>query len=246
MKKQTILFVACLFVGFVSKAQQIFLDKVSVDYVKTVAVWPLIKELDPQWFEQGKDRFPKETTSYFNFTSDGSKSVYKRTKEADLPRNMWFQPFADNNVVYNDYTTGTTISQKPIYEETFLVKDSLLKIKWKITADTRIIAGFECRKAIGILFDTVGIFAFYTDEITISGGPEGMNGLPGMILGLGIPRLHTTWFATKVQAPVINAKTLAPSTKGKNVTRKTMLESLDRIMKEWEEWGRKMVLAFFV
>jgi hypothetical protein len=25
-----------------------------------------------------------------------------------------------------------------------------------------------------------------------------------------------------------------------------MLESLDRIMKAWEEWGRKMVLAFFV
>ena len=159
---------------------------------------------------------------------------------------MWFQPFADNNVVYNDYTTGTTISQKPIYEETFLVKDSLLKIKWKITADTRLIAGFECRKAVGVLYDTVAVFAFYTDEIAISGGPEGINGLPGMILGVGIPRLHATWFATKVQSPEITAKALTPASKGKNVTRKTMLEPLDRIMKEWEEWGRKMVLAFFV
>jgi GLPGLI family protein len=53
------------------------------------------------------------------------------------------------------------------------VEDSLLKIKWKITADTRNIAGFECRKAVGILFDTVAVFAFYTDELMISGGPEG-------------------------------------------------------------------------
>jgi hypothetical protein len=68
-----------------------------------------------------------------------------------------------------------------------------------------------------------------------------------MILGAGIPRLHTTWFATKVEmADNISPKTLTPATKGKSVTRKSMLESLDRIMKAWEEWGRKMVLAFFV
>jgi GLPGLI family protein len=247
MKRQLILLSACLISNLLIKAQQIFLDKVSVDYAKTVAVWPLIKELDPQWFEDGKDHMPKETVSYFNFTGDGNHSIFKRTKEAEIPKNMWFQPFADNNVVYNDYTSGTSISQKPIYEETFLVKDSLLKIKWKITADTRVIAGFECRKAIGILYDTVAIFAFYTDEIAISGGPEGINGLPGMILGAGIPRLHTTWFATKVEmADNISPKTLTPATKGKSVTRKSMLESLDRIMKAWEEWGRKMVLAFFV
>ena len=246
MKKQTLFFIAYLLIGFISKAQQVFLDKVSIEYVKTVAVWPLMKEIEPQWFDQMKDHMPKETVSYFNFTSDGSKSLFKRTKEPEIPRGMWFQPFADNNIVYNDYTNGTTISQKPIFEETFLVKDSLAKIKWKITADTRIIAGFECRKAVGILYDTVAVFAFYTDEITISGGPEGITGLPGMILGVGIPRLHTTWFATKVQAPEFTAKSLTPASKGKEVTRKTMLESLDRVMKEWESWGRKMVLAFFV
>ena len=246
MKKQFLLIVSCVCCSFLTKAQQIFLDKVSIDYVKTVAVWPLMKELEPDLFEQSKDHMPKETISYFNFTSDGSKSVYKRTKEPEIPRNMWFQPFADNNIVYNDYAAGTTISQKPIYEETFLVKDSLLKIKWKLTADTRLIAGFECRKAVGILYDTVSVFAFYTDEITISGGPEGINGLPGMILGLGIPRLHTTWFASRVSAPEINAKTLSPASKGKVVTRQSMLDALDRIMKQWEEWGRKLVLAFFV
>jgi GLPGLI family protein len=246
MKKQIIV-LTCILFAYVAKSQQIFLDKVSIEYAKTVAVWPLMKEIEPEWFERSKDRMPKETISYFNFTSDGNKSVYKQIKEAEVPRGKWFQPFADNNVVYNDYAAGTTISQKPIYEETYLVQDSLLKIKWKITADTRNIAGFECRKALGILFDTVAVFAFYTDEIMVTGGPEGINGLPGMILGIGIPRLHTTWFATKVKAlDAVDAKSIAPVIKGKKTDRLKMLTSLNEAMKRWEEWGQKIILAFFI
>ena len=31
-------------------AQQAFLQQVSIDFVKTVAVWPLMKEMEPEWF----------------------------------------------------------------------------------------------------------------------------------------------------------------------------------------------------
>lgn len=246
MKKQILFLTALILLTLASRAQQIFLDKVSIDYVKTVAVWPLMKEMEPEWFDRQKDHMPKEAISYFNFASEGGKSIYKRTKEPDIPRGMWFQPFADNNVVYNDYAAGTTVSQKPIFEENYLVQDSLLKIKWKITADTRVIAGFECRKAIGILFDTVAVFAFYTDEIMISGGPEGINGLPGMILGMGIPRLHTTWFATSVQTSNINTKIITPVTKGTKTDRRNMLVSMDKALKDWEEYGKKLILAFVI
>jgi GLPGLI family protein len=126
-----------------------------------------------------------------------------------------------------------------------LLEDSLLNIRWKITNDTRRIAGFECRKAVGILFDTVAVFAFYTDELTISGGPEGIHGLPGMILGMGIPRLHTTWFATKVQVVDVNTKTLAPAAKGEKVNRKTMFEAMDKVLSDWE-YGKKMILATLI
>ena len=245
MKKQFALCFTFLLSCFVIKAQQIFLDKVSIEYAKTVAVWPLMKELEPEWFEESKKYMPKETISYFNFSSEGNKSVYKRTKEADIPRNMWFKPFADENTVYNDYSNGTTITQKPIFEETYLVQDSLVKIKWKITSDTRNIAGFECRKAIGILFDTVTVFAFYTDEIMINGGPEGIHGLPGMILGMGIPRLHTTWFATKVNLDV-NSKSIAPATKGKKQTRASMITALNTALTRWESYGKKLILAFVI
>lgn len=226
-------------------AQTNFLEKVSIDFVKTVAVWPLMKEMEPEWFESEKEYFPKETVTHFNFTTDGTRSIFQKTKDADLPRNSWYRPIADDNIVYNDYTTGTTTSLKPVYEENFLLLDSLHKINWKITADTRVIAGFECRKAVGILFDTVAVFAFYTDEIMVPGGPEGITGLPGMILGVGIPRLHTTWFATQVSLDA-KLKSLEPPKKGKKVTRKEMLDTMYRVMKRWEGYGQKLLLAYTI
>ncbi len=238
---------SCAMLAKKGMAQATFIDKVSVDYVKTVAVWPLLKEIQAEWFERMKDNRPKEAVSYFNFTGDNQKSIYKLTQAYTVPKGKWFEPFADNNIVYNDYITGITVSQKPIYEGNYLVQDSLLRIKWKITADTRNIAGFECRKAVGILYDTVAVFAFYTDEITVNGGPEGINGLPGMILGVGIPRLHTTWFASSVKiASQAALNTVTAPTKGKKGDRQMMLNALSTALKEWGDYGKKMMLAWMI
>ncbi|MDF2382638.1 GLPGLI family protein [Nostoc ellipsosporum NOK] len=245
MKK--IFSLALLLVAFSAGAQTTFLNQVSVDFEKRVAVWPLLKEIQPEWFERSKDNRPKEVMSYFNFTGDASHSLYKQTKAAVVERGKWFEPFADNNVVYNNYVAGTTTAQKPIYEQTYLVEDSLLKIKWKITPDTRNIAGFECRKAVGILYDTIAVFAFYAEEIPVSGGPEGISGLPGMILGMGVPRLHTTWFATRVQ--LLNdagMKVVTPATKGKKVDRSGMMTALEKALKDWDQYGKKMMLAWLI
>jgi GLPGLI family protein len=159
---------------------------------------------------------------------------------------MGFGPIANKNVVYTDYKTETSVSQKPVFEETFLVQDSLQKIKWKITPDIRTIAGFDCRKAIGIVDDTIAVFAFYTDQIMITGGPESIHGLPGMILGVGIPRLHTTWFATKVEVNNINMAPVVPATKGKKVNRSTMMQQLDKVLRQWGNYGNKMIVTFAI
>ncbi len=246
MKKQFIIVFVLVFAALTSRSQENFISQVSIDYAKTISWWPLAKEMWPDWFEQGKDRMPKEVISYFNFTGDTARSLYKRTKEPYIQRGLWFWSNGDENVVYNDYKTGTTITQKPVYEETYLLQDTLLNIKWKITPDTRTIAGFNCRKAIGILFDTVAVFAFYTDEIMINGGPEGIHGLPGMILGIGIPRLHTTWFATSVKVLDVNMNAVKPAAKGKKTDRASMLATLQKAMKNWDEQGKKMLLAFTI
>jgi len=228
------------------KAQTNFYGSVQIEYEKTLSVHQLMKAIDPEWFEEGKDHMPVELKSYFTFTGDSLHSIYYQSKEAVVPNGMWFRPIADENVVYNDYRTSRTVTKKPVFEETFLVDDSMLNIKWKITNDTRNIAGFECRKAVGILFDTLAVFAFYTDEIMISGGPEGIHGLPGMILGLGIPRIHTTWFATKVEITGFKMNKVVPETKGKKVKRKEMIDALGKVLNNWGKYGRNLVVNYVI
>jgi GLPGLI family protein len=228
------------------QAQTRSFGQVKVEYEKVLNVPAYYKELDMEWYEMIKDRIPKNVVTYYEFTGDSTKSVYKPGKEVSIDPKFWFRPLADKNIVYTDYRAGKSIAQKPAYEETFLVEDSLSKVKWRLTADTRNIAGFECRKAIGILDDTIAVFAFYTDEIMISDGPEGIHGLPGMILGIGVPRLHTTWFATKVEVFDVNMNVVAPATKGKKVDRATMMKSLDKVLRQWGSYGSKLIVNFAI
>jgi GLPGLI family protein len=244
--KKNLIIAALLLAGNILQAQNQFFGTIRVEFEKTVNVHASYKSMDPEWYERIKERLPKEAITYHQFTGDSTRSLYKPGKESDIDPRSWFRPVADKNVVYTNYKTGKTVSQKPVFEETFLMEDSLVKIKWKLTPDTRMIAGYECRKAVGILADTIAVFAFYSDELMVSGGPEGIHGLPGMILGVGIPRLHTTWFATKVDVFDINMSGVVPATKGKKVDRPTMMKSLDKVLRQWGEYGGKLIVNFAI
>lgn len=239
--------IALLFTATASTAQVNFLDKVSIEFEKKVSYWGLIKDLNPEWFERSKESTPKEVISYYNFTGDVNQSIYKQTKEPVIPRGMWYESFAENSIVYNDYKTGTVTASKPVFEQTFLIQDSIQKVTWKYTNDTRNIAGFECRKVVGFLNDSTGFYAFYTDEILVSGGPESITGLPGMILGLAVPGLHTTWFATKVElGNTTNNKALTPPTKGKKTTRKAYTDTMSKLVKDWGKEGKRLLVAYML
>lgn len=245
---KNIIIAALLLLQQVVQAQVNFFSSIKVEYEKTTSVRQLMKELqeDNSWYEQNKDRYPVSLLSYYEFTGDTTHSIFKPGKEVPVDNRFWWRPVADKNVIYNDYRTGRTISQKPVFEETFLMDDSLLKIKWKITSDLRNIAGYECRKAVGIINDSIAVFAFYSDELLINGGPEGVHGLPGMILGLGIPRLHITWFATKVEVNGVNMKTVTAPTKGKKVTRSEMMNKVGKLAEEWGSYGSKLLVNFVI
>jgi GLPGLI family protein len=229
-----------------SQSQPNFFGTVKIEFQKTVYARQLYKEMYERWYDMFKDRVPAQVVNYYDFIGDTTKSIYKPGKEAPFDPRSWYQSIADKNVIYTDYTSEKIIAQKPVYEETFLVEDSILKIKWKLVPDTRVIAGFECRKAVGIIDDSLGVIAFYTDEILVKGGPESIGGLPGMILGLSVPRLHTTWMATGVQVNGVNMNSVTPSTKGKKVTRNSMVGQLEKVLKNWGDYGRKMIVNFLI
>ena len=133
------------------------------------------------------------------------------------------------------------IVQKTIQGQPYLLKDTLPSIKWKITEETRDIAGYTCRRANGLLQDSIYVVAFYTNEIHISSGPESFHGLPGMILGLAMPYQHVSWFALEVDITK-NEVLKAPDTgKATNKTElhkilKDMLPALGSHASQWLDY----------
>lgn len=148
-----------------------------------------------------------------------------------------------NNITFSNLSSHTFITQKKVYEETFLVKDSLRKINWKLTSETREIAGYECRRANAIIMDSIYVVAFYTDKIPVSAGPESFNGLPGMILGVALPHENTSWFATSVKNRPVTAAELKAPVKGKSMNTKGLHDTLNSVMKRWGNYAQTIIKA---
>lgn len=170
------------------------------------------------------------------------KSIYKFDRydeKTKLPRGFGVSN-PEDDVWYNDYQTGAFANYRYILGDNYLLAGELMKIDWKLTPnETREIAGFNCRKATGIIFDSVYVFAFYTDEITISGGPMGISGLPGMILGITIPRMFTSYIATKLQVAGVDVRQIIAPQKGKKKEFVAIRKDVEKVTKDWGRWGQQ-------
>ncbi len=244
MKKITI-YITLLFVmvhGTGLHAQNaVFLTQGRIEFEKKSNLYAMLDEDagdDNMWKDLEKKTIPQFKISYFDLEFNGSKTLYKPGRE-NTDNNRLYQEPAEDNTVFTNLVTQQFATEKNVYDQKFLVQDTTRQIKWKITNETRNIAGFECRRANALIMDSIYVVAYYTDAITTSGGPESFTGLPGMILGLAIPHEHITWFATKVYTETVPETSLIPPVKGKKVTSKTLITTLQDRMKDWGKWGQR-------
>lgn len=176
------------------------------------------------WAESMKDKLPDFKVSYFTYSFAGNKSIYqfdRWEKKESIPD--FLRQTDEKSVWYSDFEQGNFKMKKELFGSAFNINDSFPKIKWRLTNESRIISGYNCRKAVGIMMDSVYVFAFYTEELMITGGPCTVNGLPGLILGMTIPRLYTSWMATQIDIDKI--PTIVEPVPGKNIFNLATTES---------------------
>jgi GLPGLI family protein len=149
------------------------------------------------------------------------------------------------NTVYTDLVGHKRLTQKKVFDFTYLIADTLQKVKWKITDETREIAGYTCRRANGLILDSVYVVAFYTVDIPISGGPESFYGLPGMILGAALPHENATWYATKVVSQV-ETKKIVPPAEGFIIDFNRFKETIKAQSSNWGMWAKNFVFEFLL
>lgn len=248
-------FIFCLLISLISK-RSAAQEKGSVlngkiEYERSVNKYAFIeKSLKKFNSNSMREDFIKYKTSHPQFLAMKSilsfaenKSLFTPLTEQDnQAENRWNgQPIAEQiNVVFSDFNEKKTLTEKKVFGDVFLVNDSLKKITWKITDETREIAGFLCRRANGLVMDSVYAVAFYTATIPVSAGPESFSGLPGMILGVALPHENVSWFATKVDVgkPVMPVHKPA---KGKPITYKELVPLLRTTLKNFEGGGGEIL-----
>ncbi|MES2003526.1 MAG: GLPGLI family protein [Bacteroidota bacterium] len=242
MKIKIITGILCLFITSFSFAQTQFITTGKIEFEKKVNIHKEIE--DDHWLDGVKDKIPKFRTSLHNLYFKDGKTLYE--KGTDVYEKI---PFMDedrsvDDIIYTDLKQGVFSKKQAVFDETFLISDSIRHIKWQMTNELRDIAGFECHKAVGKILDSVYIVAFYTDQITVSGGPLSYCDLPGMILGIAIPRTNMTIFATKVELTEPKPeKLVVPTGKMKKTDYKGLNVTLQKAMSDWGSYGRKYIIA---
>lgn len=226
-----------LLYSFIISAAQLqaqnFIDKAVIEYEVKTSIKKTMGS--GGMFEEAlKEKLPDFKIHYYHLSFDNNKSIYRfhhKDSKATLPD--WWDENEDENGWYADHNSGISITQKMLGGSPILVQDSILKINWKLSNESRMIAGFNCRKATGIIMDSVYVFAFYSEELLLPGGPCNINGLPGTILGLTIPRLYSSWIATSVSVNNVNSNEIKPYTAKKTYTRKSFEAKVKESTQGW-------------
>ena len=245
-RMKRILLIATLFGSMLASAQSSFISEGKITFERRISQFNINKQDTDEvkfWEEEMKKVMSKVLVDQFTLDFTSMLSNYHMTKENADNKYMFdnLKPI-ESNVVLQNFTTNSTLMIRNVFETTYTLSDSIKKFEWKITGEVREIAGFECKKAITKICDSVVVVAFYTDQIMVKGGPENFNGLPGMILGLAIPRLASTWFATKVESTPVNIP--KPTNKSKKVV--LWADINKELTKGIKNWGKEAATYLWI
>lgn len=146
------------------------------------------------------------------------------------------------NTTFQNFNKDELKRKFSYYGAQIFLSDSLKRREWIITGNRREIAGYETKQALWEANDSTRIYAWYSEQIKPSVGPESFNGLPGAILGLAIEDGGVVYFAKEVK-PLSKPKFHKDMPEGKEkdtYNNETLLEMLNELFSDGERGGRIM------
>jgi len=143
-----------------------------------------------------------------------------------------------NNKVYHDIKKNSFIDQRDFLGKTFLVQGEVKSYDWKITGETKDIAGYPCQKATAAEEDRT-IELWFTPAIPLSTGPNGFMDLPGLILEAHVvgERSDRQLVAQSISFEPLEKDELKAPSKGKKVTEEEFDKIVEEKTKEMSEGG---------
>jgi GLPGLI family protein len=160
----------------------------------------------------------------------------------------------NNDVLFTNFENGKRTEKREFMDKTFIVDDSVAKLKWKMTGETKTILNHTCMKATterittqtrmnmenGVMErkdiqDTAIVIAWFTTEIPVPAGPAEYQGqMPGLILEMDINNGRQKYTATSISEKADLAEIKEPTGK-KHYTPAEFKAERDKLMTEMQK-----------
>jgi GLPGLI family protein len=154
--KKGLLVLGALIMSMVSVAQEFYGEATYMSKTMTDTSWMTEgREMSPQQKKQIEERIKKFGEKTFVLKFNRNESIYKEEKELSAPgqgggRNWGnMMGTAMGGDKYKNLKEGQWIEQRDMMGKTFLIKDSIQQMEWKITGETRQIGQYQAIKAVG-------------------------------------------------------------------------------------------------
>ena len=236
-------------------------------YERTMQMQIRISDDNPAF----QNMIPKERKDKFELFFTEGKSLWQAVEEDGQDdetafgdgggMRMVFRMPGTNDIIFHNVADSKKVEQRELAEKNYIITDSIRKLSWKVTGETRSILGHNCMKATSQrmqesfrmtmdngetkrekVMDTLNIVAWFTNEIPGSFGPESYQGqLPGTILEVEINNgtnsgRNSSFKATEISQKIDVAKVKEP-TKGKKATPEEFAKEREKMMQEMMQNG---------
>lgn len=156
------------------------------------------------------------TDFYFN----ADETMYRESEESAEDDDEGYSWRKDPYTIRHNYTKNTVKDLVTVLDKSYVIEDSIQGPNWKILNDMKEVAGHICMNAE--YEDTLRmqkITAWFALDIPIPGGPERLNGLPGLILEVDVNNGGMTIVADKIEMKKLDKELELPKKiKGKKIT----------------------------
>lgn len=209
-----------------------------------------------------EQQLPSSRTDKYELTFGNNQSLWKQgeQEQEDEPTfggdgmQIRMVVAGSNDVLYCNFDNNRRVEKREMFDKTFIVEDTLSKLKWKMTGESKAILNHNCMKAEAVriskrmtmnidngkmerkeIDDTAKIVAWFAMDIPVSAGPTEFQGqLPGLILELDVRNGDQVYKATEVSDKADLALIKEPTGK-KKYTQEEFKKERDKMLEEMNQ-----------
>lgn len=240
-----------------------------VIYERTIQMQIRFEGMD----EEMSRRMPRSRTDNFELLFSGGQSLWQQLPDINEEANtmagtgpggggqqviMFRGGPGAGGVTYHHFDEGKRVEQQELNSKNYLITDSIRKLQWKLTGDTKNILGYKAHKATAKQYgmrpsvsmengtmkremrpDTAQVVAWFTTDIPVPAGPMFQGNLPGLILELDMNNGRVVYKAVEVSQKAV---TIKEPKGGKPISaeefRKENEKTMEEMMKNMPAGGR--------